>query len=66
MVILDKKTDEAGSGEIDIPEPGIDAQVEPKETEKPVKETKKESAVAKAEVDKEEKNEEPNEEDIPF
>ena len=61
MVILDRKEDSAGDA-IDIPEPGIEAQVSPEEkVEKPAKKGSK----------KEEKNEnivpnETNDEDIPF
>jgi single-strand DNA-binding protein len=62
MVILDKKTDEVGGGEIDIPEPMIEPQVAPDEVV---------PAVAKAKAGKEkkeskEKFEELAEEDIPF
>jgi single-strand DNA-binding protein len=64
MVILDKR--EGGEGEaIDIPEPGVEAQVSPDEVaEKPEKKSKKtEPAVAK---DSTEAKEEVGEEDIPF
>ena len=57
MVILDKKTEDVGGGEIDIPEPVIETQVEHVEPAKPAKKAKKEKA---------EKEEEPTEEDIPF
>jgi single-strand DNA-binding protein len=59
MVILDKRTDEP-SGDIDIPEPGIEPQIAPDEVvEKPKKEVKKK--------EKEEVSEpEPVDEDIPF
>ncbi len=56
MVILDKKTDDMGGGEIDIPEPGVESQ------EVAVKPAKKEAKVEESEVPAEE----PGEEDIPF
>jgi single-strand DNA-binding protein len=58
MVILDKKTDEVGGGDIDIPEPVIESQEI--EVEKPAKKA------PKKEEEKEEVSEEPGEEDIPF
>lgn len=59
MVILDKKTDEVGGGEINIPEAGVEPQVKSDESEKATKkETKK--------VEPEAPVEEPGEEDIPF
>lgn len=61
MVILDKRED--GAGEVvDIPEPGMEAQVSPEEVEDKKKETKGK----KVEEKESEKVEEPNEEDIPF
>lgn len=61
MVILDRKEDSTGEA-IDIPEPGIEAQVSPEEkAEKPAKKTsKKEEKSEVAPVD------ETNDEDIPF
>lgn len=58
MVILDKKTDEVGGGDINVPEPVVESQTEPVEPVKPSKKAKKEK--------KEEKEDEPSEEDIPF
>ena len=68
MVILDKKTDEVGGGEINIPEPGMEAQVAPEEAaEKSAKKEKKsEDAKPAEEIKEEEKAEGPDEEDIPF
>jgi single-strand DNA-binding protein len=61
MVLLDRKEDGMGGEAIDIPEPGIESQVPPEETEvKSDKKTKKEAKV------EEKSTEEPSEEDIPF
>ena len=58
MVMLDRKTGET-TGEIDIPEPGIESQAAPVEAEeKPAKKSKSDK--------KEEVKEEVGEEDIPF
>jgi len=59
MVILDKKSEES-SGEIDIPEPGVEAQVSPEEVEKPAKKSKKKEETPEAPEVPE------GEEDIPF
>ena len=60
MLILDKKEVGEGAG-IDIPEPGVEAQVAPEEkAEKPAKKEKK------SEEKEEKKEDEPSEEDIPF
>ena len=64
MVILDKKTDEVGSGDINIPEPVVESQAEPVEPTKPAKKAKEKRAKGPEPV--EEKDEEPGEEDIPF
>lgn len=55
MVILDKKTDEMGGVDIDIPEPQVSD-----ESAKPAKKESKKEEVAEAPI------EEPGEEDIPF
>ena len=63
MLILDKKSDEVGGGEIEVPEPKIESQEAPVESvEKPAKKDKKASASVEATADKEEVGEE----DIPF
>jgi single-strand DNA-binding protein len=62
MVILDKKTDEVGGGEIDIPEPMVEPQVSPEEVVPAAAKAK----AGKGKAEKSEKVEEPAEEDIPF
>ncbi len=60
MIILDRKGDEAGGGEINIPEPMAESQL-------PAEEEKKEKGKAKKEKAEEpEELEEPADEDIPF
>ncbi len=62
MVILDKKTDDAGGVEpTDIPEPTIESQEAPVEAEE-----KKSKGKAKKSEEKEEVKEDATEEDIPF
>ncbi len=62
MLILDKKSDEVGGGEIEVPEQKIESQEVPVEAaEKPAKKDKKTE-----EVKVEENKDEVGEEDIPF
>lgn len=62
MVILDKKTDETGGGEIDLPDAGIESQVKSDESAKPVKESSKKEG----KTDESTPADEVGEEDIPF
>lgn len=59
MVILDKRTDEVG-GEVDIPEPGVQAQ------EAPIEESQVEDKKSSKKVKSAPKEEAPADEDIPF
>ena len=61
MVILDKKTDEP-TGDIDVPEVGLEPQVAPEEPANPAPP----KASRSKKTSKKEKTEEVNEEDIPF